>query len=196
MYPDTTTQCIKMNLKNFHEARKQRLNKLMKGLKRQQDSLFKPTIDKEKAMLSSYIVSQKIVEKCKPFSDDVFVKECMVACAMELCPKEKQKFEDVSLFRQTVTRRIVDMAVDSREQLKIVSKKFEYFSIALDESTDISDTSQLLIFVRGVNADFAITEELVEMRSMMSTTTGADIATETIKGLENMCMGKTEWSNY
>ena len=53
-----------------------------------------PTIDKEKAMLSSYIVSQKIVEKCKPFSDGEFVKECMVACAMELCPKEKQKFED------------------------------------------------------------------------------------------------------
>ena len=68
----------------------------------------------------------------------------------------------VSLSRQTVIRRIVDMADDSREQLKIVSKKFEYFSLALDESTDISETSQLLIFVRGVNADFAITEELVE----------------------------------
>ena len=46
------------------------------------------------------------------------------------------------------------MADDSIEQLKIVSKKFEYFSLALDESTDISDTSQLLIFVRGLNADF------------------------------------------
>ena len=46
----------------------------MKGLKRQRDSLFMPTIDKEKAMLSSYIVSQKIVEKCKPFSDGEFVK--------------------------------------------------------------------------------------------------------------------------
>ena len=113
----------------------------------------------------------------------------MVACAMELCLKEKQKFEDVSLSRQTVTRRIVDMADHSSEQLKIVSKKFEYFSLALDESTDISDTSQLLIFVRGVNGDFAITEELVEMRSMMSTTTGADIAAETIKGLENIGLG-------
>ena len=113
--------------------------KLMKGLKRQQDSPFMPTIDKEKAMFSSFIVSQKIVEKCKPFSVGEFVQECMVACAMELCPKEKQKFEDVSLSRQTVTRRIVDMADDSREQLKIVSKNFEYFSLALDESTDITD---------------------------------------------------------
>ena len=78
------------------------------------------------------------------------------------------------------------MADDSREQLKIVSKKLDYFSLALDESTDISDTSQLLIFVRLVNADFPITEELVEMRSMMSTTTGADISAEKIKGLENI----------
>ena len=171
------------------EARKQRLGKLMKALKSQQDSIFKPTIDKEKAMLSSYIVSQKIAEKCKSFSDGEFVKDCMVACAMKLCPKEKQKFEDVSLSRQTVTRRIVNMADDSIEQLKIVSKKFEYFSIALDKSTDISDTSQLLIFVRGLNADFEITEELVEMRSMMSTTPGAEISAETIKGLEDIGLG-------
>ena len=49
--------------------------------------------------------------------------------------------------------------------------------------------SRLYIFFHGVNADFAITEELVEMRSMMSTTTGADIAAETIKGLENIGLG-------
>ncbi|KAI6661853.1 General transcription factor II-I repeat domain-containing protein 2-like [Oopsacas minuta] len=104
-------------------------------------------------MFSCYIVLQKIVEKCKPFSDGEFIKECMVACAMKLCPKEKQKFEDVSLSRQKVILRIVDMAGGSTEQLTIVGKKFEYFSLALDESTDISGTSQLLIFVHGVNDD-------------------------------------------
>lgn len=49
------------------DARKQRLDKLMKGLKRQQDSLFMPTIDKEKAMLSSYIVLQKTVKNINHF---------------------------------------------------------------------------------------------------------------------------------
>ena len=103
------------------------------------------------------------VDKCKTFSDGEVVKECMVACAMEPCSKEKYKFENASLSRQTVTRRIVDLPdTDDRRELEIVSKKFEYFYLALDESTDTSDTSQLLIFVRGVNADFAITEESVE----------------------------------
>ncbi|XP_030834459.1 general transcription factor II-I repeat domain-containing protein 2-like [Strongylocentrotus purpuratus] len=168
------------------EARKQRLDKLVTGPKRQQESFVKPTILKEKAVLSSFIVSRIIAEKCKPFSDGEFVKECMLACAEELCPKEKQKFEGVSLSRQTVTRRIVDMGDDSKEQLRNVAANFEYFSLALDESTDISDTSQLLVFVRGVDADFSVYEELVEMRPMSGTTTGSDVAAESIKGVENL----------
>ena len=60
-------------------------------------------------------------------------------------------------------------------QLKSKSKEFEYFSIALDESTDINDTSQLLTFIRGVDSNFKITEELLSVSSMHRTTTGEDI---------------------
>ena len=28
---------------------------------------------------------------------------------------------------------------------------FQYYSVALDESVDVEDTSQLVIFVRGIN---------------------------------------------
>ena len=103
------------------EARKQRLDKLMKGLKRQQDSLFMPTIDKEKAMLSSYIVSQKIVEKCQPFQMANLSKNVWwhVQSKMSVCPAKQSLGELL-------------MAGDSREQLKILSKKFEYFYLALD----------------------------------------------------------------
>ncbi|KAK9709516.1 hypothetical protein QE152_g26568 [Popillia japonica] len=41
-----------------------------------------------------------------------------------------------------------------------------------------SDGSQLLIFVRGINAHFEITEELAGLQSMKGTTTGADIFCE------------------
>ena len=51
------------------------------------------------------------------------------------------------------------MGDDSKEQLRNVAANLEYFSLALDESTDISDTSQLLVFVRGVDADFSVYEE-------------------------------------
>ena len=66
------------------------------------------------------------------------------------------KFEDVSLSRQTVTRGIVVMADVSKKQLKSEAEKFEYFSLALDECTDISDASQLLMFVLGVYNDLQL----------------------------------------
>ena len=50
-----------------------------------------------------------------------------------------------------------------------------FFSIALDESTDLSNTAQLAIFIRGVDDDFNVTEELLELVPMKGTTTGADI---------------------
>jgi hypothetical protein len=37
------------------------------------------------------------------------------------------------------------------------SQKFEAFSIAVDESTDVVDTVQLAIFIRGVDINFNIT---------------------------------------
>ena len=45
----------------------------------------------------------------------------------------------------------------------------------MDESTDIDDTAQLLIFVRGISENFEITEEFLSMESMKDTTTGEDI---------------------
>ena len=53
--------------------------------------------------------------------------------------------------------------------------KFNFFSIAVDESTDVTDTAQLAIFIRGLNSDFVITEELLCVQSMKDTTTGQDI---------------------
>lgn len=60
-------------------------------------------------------------------------------------------------------------------KFKDIFPKFEYFSLALDESTDITSTAQLLIFIRGVDKDFNITEELAALKSLHTTTKGEDI---------------------
>ncbi|GBP17294.1 General transcription factor II-I repeat domain-containing protein 2 [Eumeta japonica] len=52
---------------------------------------------------------------------------------------------------------------------------FESFSIALDESTDVSDTAQLAIFIRDVDEEFTVTEELFALQPLKETTTGEDI---------------------
>ncbi|KAJ8384808.1 hypothetical protein AAFF_G00197950, partial [Aldrovandia affinis] len=76
-----------------------------------------------------------------------------------------------------MTRRIEDIAGNLELQLQREVANFDFFSLALDESCDVRDTAQLLVFVRGI-MDFKITEELAAMRSMKGTTTGSDLFTE------------------
>ena len=47
----------------------------------------------------------------------------------------------------TITRRIENIDEHILHQLQEISKYFTTFSIALDESTDICDSAQLLIFI-------------------------------------------------
>ena len=96
------------------------------------------------------------------------------------CPEKKGAFEQVPLSM----RRIEEFEGNLELQLQREVASWDFFSLALDESCDIRDTAQLLIFVRGIT-DFKITEELAAMRSMKGTTTGSegDVFTEV-----NACM--------
>ena len=70
-----------------------------------------------------------------------------------------------------------------QEQLLTASGSFQCFSIALDESTDIQDTAQLLIYLRGIDGNFEITEELLSMESFKDTVTGKDLYNSVINSL-------------
>uniref|UniRef100_A0A8C7WW76 General transcription factor II-I repeat domain-containing protein 2-like n=1 Tax=Oryzias sinensis TaxID=183150 RepID=A0A8C7WW76_9TELE len=67
------------------------------------------------------------------------------------------------------------MSRDIRDQLTVKSKDFVAFSLACDENTDISDPVQLLVFVRGINADMEITQELAGLETLRGTTRGEDL---------------------
>ena len=73
-------------------------------------------------------------------------------------------------YQTVVTRRFEDMSDNVRKQLQIIAEKSEYFSIALDGSCDLGDTSQVLVFVRGVDSEFSITEDLATLQSLYETT--------------------------
>ena len=60
-------------------------------------------------------------------------------------------------------------------QLKEKIKEFTNFSLAVNESTDAVDTAQLAVFIRGINSNFEITEELLKCIPLTGTTTANDI---------------------
>ncbi|CAF91246.1 unnamed protein product, partial [Tetraodon nigroviridis] len=91
------------------------------------------------------------------------------------CPESKNKFEKISLSRRSVTRRIEVIDEHLTSKLNKKAESFTLYSLALDESNDIKDTAQLLIFIRGINENFEITEEFLAMESLKGTTRGEDL---------------------
>ncbi|KFD50505.1 hypothetical protein M513_08573 [Trichuris suis] len=67
------------------------------------------------------------------------------------------------------------MAGDLKQQLKATSSRFEHFSIAIDETVDITGIAQLAVFIRACDNEFNIYEELIELIPMHDTTTSQDI---------------------
>ena len=53
------------------------------------------------------------------------------------------------------------------------------FSLSCDETTDITNTAQLAVFVRGITAEFDTREKLLSLEVMHGTTTGEDLFQET-----------------
>jgi hypothetical protein len=69
-------------------------------------------------------------------------------------------------------------------KLHDLSQKFEAFSIAMDESTDVADTAQLAIFIRGVDINVNITEELAALCSMKGPIMGAGLYEQVMRVIE------------
>jgi len=168
------------------EIRNMKITELKKKLRQQKTLSFFASSSNAAAVSASYEVAHMIAKHCKPFQDGEFVKECVLECARSVCPNQEHKFKEISLSRKTITSRITEMSSDSRSQLTTSAQSFCNYSIALDESTDASDTAQLLVFVRGVTDDFVVSEELVQLCSMKSNTTGKDIAKETIAAIDKL----------
>ena len=61
------------------------------------------------------------------------------------------------------------------KQLCERAKTFTFFSIATDESTDNADYAQIMFFVRGVDENLHVTEELAQVVALYDTTRGQDV---------------------
>ena len=108
-----------------------------------------------------------------------------------MCPEHKAKLNSIALSRRTVVRRVQKRSDDLMSHLKDTSKQFLWYSLALDKSDDAQDTAQLLVFIRGMDAYFQLTEELLSAESLKDTTTGKDL----FHAVEN-CIARTglEWN--
>lgn len=82
--------------------------------------------------------------------------------------------KQISLFNTTIKNRIAEMSENIKENVvsKILSSPF--FSLQLDESTDVANISQLLVFSRYIT-DKGIEQEFIFCRPLGTTTKAVDV---------------------
>ena len=181
------------NLKRHHEqehdviaklndsARNTKLQLLKSNLQAQQN-VFQKAASEDKAIVNASLrISQIITKKMKQFSDGEFVKDSLLAAVEELAPTKVKDFRKISLFHQTVTQRI-DLISNT---LKTASNSLTFFTLAFDETTNILDTSQLSIFVRGVNDEMKINEDFLDVIGLKEKTTCSNVKDAIVKCAED-----------
>lgn len=168
------------------KERSEKLKQLEASLISQQQYFARARESNENATKASYEVAALIAKHSKPFTEGEFIKDCVMTIVKKICPEKQQEFAKVCLARNTVARRIEEVSSDIKRQLRVKGREFDFFSLACDESTDASDTAQLLIFLRGVDNEMNVTEELLDLRSLKSQTRGTDLFSSVCAAVDDM----------
>ncbi|CAI9740057.1 Hypothetical predicted protein [Octopus vulgaris] len=143
-------------------------DELKKKLSSQQNNFKKHVRKAGTCAKVSCLITDKLTQKGKPLIDGELIKECIVNAFSEYCPEKVNSFNETSLSHQTIGKKIDDLADCIVGTLQTQLSKCVHYNLALDKSSNQSDTAQIVI--RGID----IMEEMLDMCHMKGTTTGSD----------------------
>ncbi|GFT76191.1 protein ZBED8 [Nephila pilipes] len=126
---------------------------------------------------ASFRVAYRIAKSKKPHTiGETLIKPCALEMVELVCGLEqRKKLEAIPLSNDVIQSRIVEISCNILKQIINELKASPFpFSMQLDETTDISNCSQLLLFVRYVSAD-TIKEEFLFCEPLLQTTKAVDV---------------------
>ena len=112
----------------------------------------------------------------KPYSDGELVKRCLIDVVKCIHPGKEADYSSIALSRVTMQPKQDDIAQQLKLSLQAkINQKQSLFSLAVDESTDINDSTQLLILVFCLSSSFELCEDFLSMETLATRTRGEDI---------------------
>ena len=130
------------------------------------------------AIEASYLVALRIAKAKKPhtIAEELLLPATKDIVRAMLGAEYVNKLNTISLSNNTVSRRIDDMSADIMEQViqEMKSAPLGIFSIQLDESTDVANCSQLLVYVRYIYEGY-FKDEFLFCKPHETTTTARDV---------------------
>jgi len=125
---------------------------------------------------AAYKIAYILGKKGKPYSDAELVKACISEAVSCLDSEKVYKYKTLPLSRRAITDRQHELALSVSEKLyTLCQNEGVYYLIALDESTDINDSEQVLFFIRLLTSDFQCYEELLGLGTLTERTRGIDV---------------------
>ena len=128
------------------------------------------------AVHASYAIDLHVAKTKKPHNiGETLLKPCILeSVKLVLGEKASQIMKQISLSNDTIKSQINEMS--DKIKSKVLSKidSSPVFALQLDESTDISNLSQLLVYVRYV-ADETINEEFLFCQPLETTSKAVDV---------------------
>ena len=134
---------------------------------------------------ASYRVAYHLGVAGKPYSDGELVKRCLIEVVKCIHPGKETDYSLIAPSRYTIQPRQNDIAKQLTLSLQtMIDKEASLFSLAIDESTDIEDSAQLLVFIRSLSPRFDLCDDLLSMEILSSRIRGEDI----FVAVKNICL--------
>nr|KAF6384250.1 zinc finger MYM-type containing 6 [Pipistrellus kuhlii] len=144
-----------------------------------QNSSFKKCLLVEKSLVkASYLIAFQIAASKKPFS---IAEELIKPYLVEMCSEvwgssAGDKMKTIPLSNNMIGHRIDELSADVEEQLIQKVRESKWFALQIDESSEISNTTLLLCYIRFIDNDCSdIKEELLCCIEMPSKITGVEL---------------------
>lgn len=140
------------------------------------DSMGSFAQSSEKVLEASFELALLIAKAKKSHTvGETLVKPCLLKAAdIVLGIESKQKLSQIPLSDNTIKRRIDVMADDIEKQVVAAVKESKFYAIQLDESTDIAQCCQLLVFVRYIQNE-TIKSDLLFSTELTTSSKAVDI---------------------
>ncbi|VVC46493.1 Ribonuclease H-like domain, partial [Cinara cedri] len=151
---------------DFFKNKEYELRKNMKCIKKSSTSY-----SNENAVKASFAVSLLIGKSGKPhtIAEDLILPAAKAMVSIMISKEVANNLNLISLSNDTIKKRIDSLSGNIKEQLLRRINECDYFSLQLDESTDITNKSILLCYVR-YNYENTIFEDILFVTSLIRTT--------------------------
>ena len=163
------------------DSRNNYIQQLQNKINRQQSMLKKSLTESECVSFASLKITMLIAKSLRPFAEGEFLKQVFIDSSEILFKEFKNKdsilrqIQNLQLSHQSIQRRMIALYEDINLQAINILRDCESFSLALDESTDITDISQLCVWFRSTDKNFNIFTNILAVKALHGRTQGEDI---------------------